>query len=372
MMRRFAVNGGLILVSLGVALVLAELLLRVAFPQQLGVWYSLRNGLVIHPPSTRVRLSTFGQEVAFNSLGMRDVEHEIAKAPGTIRVLVLGDSFMEALQVPLEASFPRLLEQRLAAMTGQRIEVINAGVSGWGTDQQLQYLTEYGMALKPDLVLIGMTLHNDVSDNLGQQFHMLKDGQVVARPPFEIPSREFRLLKIKDYLASHSHLTQLLRRYKYLGEVKVAARQLDDHVSQLLRGDEPTSIEKGWRLTAGLISEVQRQAARDGARTAVFLIPLSIQIYDDMLKQWLAERGLSASDIELDKPQAAMERVGKATGVDVIDPLGAFRAWHRRQGRGLHLVGEGHWNPDGHRLAAAVVAEELTRRELLGRRGAGR
>ena len=49
-----------------------------------------------------------------------------------------------------------------------------------------------------------------------------------------------------------------------------------------------------------------------------------------------------------------------------------FREWHRREGKSLHLVGEGHWNVDGHRLATAVVAEELTKRELLGRRRAGR
>jgi GDSL-like lipase/acylhydrolase family protein len=370
-MRKFAVNGGLVLASFGVAVLLAEFILRMAYPQQLGVWYSLRNGLVIHPPSTRIHLSSFRQDVAFNALGMRDVEHEAAKAPGMVRVLVLGDSFMEALQVRLEDSFPRLLEQRLSAMTGQRVEVINAGVSGWGTDQQLQYLTEYGLALKPDLVLIAMTLHNDVSDNLGEQFHVLKGDQVVARPPFEIPAREFRLLKVKDYLASHSHLTQLMRRYKHLGEVRVAARQLDDHVSQLLRKAEPAPIDKGWRLTTGLIGEIRRQAKAVGARTAVFLIPLSIQVYEDMLRRWLADHELERSSIALEKPQAMMERVGRVIGVDVIDLLDAFREWHRREGKSLHLVGEGHWNVDGHRLVTAVVAEELTKRELIGRQ-AGR
>ena len=371
-MRKFAVNGGLALVSFGVAVLLAELILRVAYPQQLGVWYSLRNGLVIHPPSTRVHLSSFRQDVAFNALGMRDVEHAVAKAPGVVRVLVLGDSFMEALQVRLEDSFPRLLEQRLSAMTGQRVEVINAGVSGWGTDQQLQYLTEYGLALKPDLVLIAMTLHNDVSDNLGEQFHVLRGDQVVARPPFEIPAREFRLLKVKDYLASHSHLTQLMRRYKHLGEVRGAARQLDDHVSQLLRKEEPAPIEKGWRLTTGLIGEFRRQAETVGARTAVFLIPLSIQVYEDALRQWLADHELPGSSIALERPQAMMQRVGRLTRVDVIDLLEPFREWHRREGKSLHLVKEGHWNVDGHRLATAVVAEELTKRELLGRQRAGR
>jgi hypothetical protein len=231
---------------------------------------------------------------------------------------------------------------------------------------------EYGLALKPDLVLIAMTLHNDVSDNLGEQFHVLEGDRVVARPPFEIPAGDFRRLKVKDYLASHSHLTQLVRRYKSLSEVRVAASQLDDHVSQLLRKEEPARIDKGWRLTTGLIGQIRGLAETVGARTAVFLIPLSVQVYEDTLRQWLADHELERSSIALEKPQATMQRVGRLTGVDVIDILDAFREWHRREGKGLYLAGDGHWNADGHRLATAVVAEELTKRELLGRRRAGR
>jgi len=104
----------------------------------------------------------------------------------------------------------------------------------------------------------------------------------------------------------------------------------------------------------------------------VFLIPLSLQIYEDMLRQWLADHELERSSITLEKPQAMMKRVGRLAGVNVIDLLDAFREWHRREGKSLHLIGEGHWNVDGHRVATAVVAEELTKRELLGRRQAGR
>ena len=289
-MRRFATNGLVAAISIGIALVIAELLLRVAYPQQLGVWYSLRNGLVIHPPNTRVHLTKFKQDVRFNALGMRDVEHQIAKTPGVIRVLVLGDSFMEALQVRLEDSFPRLLEQRLRVMTGQPVEVINCAVSGWGTDQQLTYLTQSGLALKPDLVLIAMTLHNDISDNLGEQFHVLKSDQVIARPPYEMPGGEFWLLKVKDYLASHSHLTQLVRRYKYRGEVRVAARELDDRCLATPPEGGDRHGSKGLAADVGTIEMIDRESDEGGwPRAAVFLIPFSIQMYDDALRQWLVD-----------------------------------------------------------------------------------
>ena len=73
----------------------------------------------------------------FNSLGMRDVEHLQVKGPGVFGILRAWGSFMEALQVPLEESFPRLLEQRLRTVTARPIEVMSCAVSGWGTDDQL-------------------------------------------------------------------------------------------------------------------------------------------------------------------------------------------------------------------------------------------
>jgi hypothetical protein len=70
--------------------------------------------------------------IRINSHGLRDVEHEYAKPAGVYRVLVLGDSFIEAMHVPLEATFGRRLESELAK-TGRRVEVVSAGVSGYGT-----------------------------------------------------------------------------------------------------------------------------------------------------------------------------------------------------------------------------------------------
>jgi acetyltransferase AlgX (SGNH hydrolase-like protein) len=362
-MKRFAGRVLLFVLSSLSALGLAELTLRVAYPQQLGVWYSLRSGLVIHPPGTRIYLANFRQTVEFNSLGMRDVEHSEVKDPGVFRVLVLGDSFMEALQVPLEESFPRLLEQRLQTLAARRVEVISCAVSGWGTGDQLEYLTHYGRTFSPDLILVAMTLHNDVSDNLEERFHTLVEGRVVPRVSSEMPSGEFRLLRLKGYLASRSHLVQLFRKYRHLGQMRVVADQLDSHVRQLIDKDEPETVRKGWRLTRELMLGIREQGARVGARTAVMLIPLFLQIDDDKLRGWLAANRLRAEDLALDRPQERMHGIGEAAGVVVIDLLPAFRST-RREG-GLYLVRDGHWNSHGHQLAAAVVGNELVARKLL-------
>lgn len=79
-------------------------------------------------------------EFEINSAGFRDREHSLENPQGVIRVAVLGDSYIEALQVPVEAMFASVLERELAergAGTNQRFEVLSFGVSGFGTAQEL-------------------------------------------------------------------------------------------------------------------------------------------------------------------------------------------------------------------------------------------
>lgn len=364
-MKGFVSKLLLVVLSAGCALAFVEVALRIAYPQQLGVWYSLRSGMVIHPPNVRIYLPRFGHEVSFNSLGMRDVEPRASKEPDALRVLVLGDSFMEALQVPLEASFPRLLERNLRALSGRQIEVISCGVGGWGTDDELQYLREYGLRLQPDVILVAVTLHNDVSDNLRERFHALAGEDVVRRERNEIPEIEFRLLKVKDLLASRSHLTQLLRQYRHRSEIQKSGQQLDTHVLSLFQRNASPVMARGWRLTHGLVREIHREGAKAGARTAVFLIPLALQVYEEHLDGWLVRNGITPEDILLERPQQIMHEFGTAADVAVIDLLPSFRSAADGRPGGLHVPGDGHWNKEGHEIAAMVVARELIERRVL-------
>ena len=144
----------------------------------------------------------YDQDIRINSLGLRSPETiGYSKPADVFRVLVLGDSYVEALHVPLAASFPQLLGKHLTA-GGQRVEVINAGVSGWGTDQQLLWLRSEGVKYQPDLVLLAVYPGNDFMNNylpleyrnfgrvLKPSFELV-DGQLTARDyPFDAASAE--------------------------------------------------------------------------------------------------------------------------------------------------------------------------------------
>ena len=109
--------------------------------------------------------TTMGGELSINSKGLRDRDYEYAKPDGWRRILVLGDSFVWGYGVADEEIFTEYLERRYET-EGSKCEVINTGVSGWGTDQELLYLTRHGHKFAPDLVVLAFYLGNDPSNNI--------------------------------------------------------------------------------------------------------------------------------------------------------------------------------------------------------------
>ena len=102
-----------------------------------------------------------------NSMGWRDVEHEIEKPDGTFRILGLGDSYLFGQGVRPEDIALSKIGVRLEELRGGRpVETINTGVSGANTKRQLGILTGQGLAYDPDLVILFYVL-NDVETDLG-------------------------------------------------------------------------------------------------------------------------------------------------------------------------------------------------------------
>ncbi len=180
----------LILAGIIAALVLCEAglgLLGIEYPH----FYEFDPviGTRLRPGIKGYWLKEGGGYVKINRDGLRDREHSIAKPPDTVRVAVLGDSFTEALQVNQEEDFCSVLEKELQKcdnLRGRHIEVINFGVAGFGTAQELLTLRHRVWKYNPDIVLLAFTTSNDLSDNSPElnkgdtyPFFIRRDGKLV-------------------------------------------------------------------------------------------------------------------------------------------------------------------------------------------------
>jgi hypothetical protein len=361
--RTALVNLFVVVAAIAGSLGLVEVVLRVAYPQPMGVWHQDRDGLAIHWPGLVTYLPQFGLSVSFNSAGMRDREHSLTKPEGVFRVLVLGDSFMEALQLPFEASFPSLLEGELGA-TGRRIEVLNASVSGWGTDDELRYLTSYGLRWKPDLIVVATTLYNDVSDNLRERFHTARGGVLVEKRE-RTPFLAYGALQMKGFLATRFHTYQLLLRAKRAREMQAESNQLHVHVAHLFGDAEDERMSRGLQLTTLMLERMRVVASASGSRVVVVMVPMALQLSDMGFAEYARVTPRTTLRLELDRPQRLMKMVSEQAGVAAIDLLPAFRDWAAAGGGSLYLERDGHWNEAGHRLAATVAGAELRRLGLV-------
>ena len=150
----------------------------------------------------------FSVDVETSPLGFRDLAREYAKAPGVSRVAVLGDSFIEAVQVPLPKTATQVLEQRLNALPdrdpsrSQKWEVLNFGVSNHGVGQYLLMWEEYASRFHPDYVAIFVAkfhMRRTVSKYEYRAFTATRSKRLWVRPTFRIdhgslvrePARDF-------------------------------------------------------------------------------------------------------------------------------------------------------------------------------------
>jgi len=162
-LREIALHASILLCTL----LAVEVMLRAADLRELrdgyGVGYSLVHrydpALGWRPiPNT---VATFKGsrtiKVHHNSLGLRDVEHDGRTGP---TVLFLGDSFVWGYDVEEDERFTESLRDELPG-----VHIVNAGISGYGTDQEYLLLERIWTTIKPDAVVLMFCTSNDREDN---------------------------------------------------------------------------------------------------------------------------------------------------------------------------------------------------------------
>ncbi|MCA9795182.1 MAG: hypothetical protein KC910_25410 [Candidatus Eremiobacteraeota bacterium] len=299
-------------------------------------------------------------EVAYNSRGWHDLEHNLAKPAGVYRIVVLGDSFMEAYTVPLEQTFARLLEQQLDGK--RRVEVINLGVLGYSNLQECLAFEEFGRRYQPDLVVLGFYSANDLEENClelerGVRPHLSKTNQLIP------PDHKLRL-RPEPSRFNLGRLSLIMTQGRRLRESKT-------HWFYASCCEEPPVYTQAWDETGRIFARLATQVRASGAKLAVFTVPDIWQVEPAVAQK---ELGLfddpSIFCLEEAPPNRRLAGILKELGVECIDLLPDFRHAFRDQGIKLYPSVDTHWNAAGHQLAATRVAEELRSRGLFpGRSG---
>ena len=357
--------------------------------------------------------------VKINSDGLRDREHAKEKPPETFRVAVVGDSYAEAFQVAQGAAFWSVMERRLQdcpALRGRRVEVINFGVSGYGTAQELITLRERVWQYSPDLVLLAVTTNNDVLDNSRAlkltdeiPYFTLRDGRLVLDDSFR-GARSFQLrdsalnrlgrwlrdrlrfvqaihlaqVALKSRLDAWRHGSDAQDRQRDAGaQPKDAGRQPPAQQQQgaptdelgaanvIYREPSDDTWRDAWAVTEKLVATMNAEVRGHGARFLLVTLSNGIQVYPDASAREGFARRLGVEDLFY--PERRFRALGEREGFAVLNLAPELQRLADERKLFLHgfgrELGNGHWNEDGHRMAGELLAENLC--GLLARAAAG-
>jgi hypothetical protein len=418
--RRFLIKLSVIFLSVFVGLLIAEVALRImgyTYP----VFYAPDNarGYALRPGVEGWYRREGRSYVRINSDGLRDREHAKAKPSDTLRIALIGDSYAEAMQVPQENTFWTVMEQKLQecrAFGGRKVEVINFGVSGYSTAQELITLRQRVWDYSPDIVLLAVTTNNDVTDNL----RVFKRNEEI---PYFI-YRDNRLLLDDSYLNSRDFLfrqsvwsrmgrwfreslrvIQAIHEAHYAFKMYLASRRAESNTRRVEPVQTPSASnvqtptaptaqptpqtenqspsparnveigidnmvyqepvgadwQEAWRVTEGLILLMRDEVKRKGAQLVVVTLSNGIQVHPKPAIRQSFIKTVGATDLFY--PDLRLKTFCEREGIKALALAPPLQAYAEQNNVFLHGfdkdIGNGHWNVLGHRVAGEMLARYL-------------
>lgn len=332
--------------------------------------------------------------IKINSQGLRDREHAKVKPPHTFRIAILGDSYAEAMQVPMEDTFWKVLEQDLQTcrgLQGRQIEVINFGVAGYGTAQELMTLRHRVWDYSPDVVLLAFLSGNDVRNNLRaleqdpmRPYFVYRDDRLVLDSSFQEDFswrfRQWVMISGVDRLLDHLRVLQLFNEARYFikgqmmqmkqnmraSEVaenknEVRSRQREAGLDTMVYLEPPDHLWKeAWRVTEGIIVQMQNEVREKNADFLVVTLTNGDQVHPDPEQRRAAAQSLGVPDLLY--PERRIAVLGKREGIPILNLAEPFADYAERNKVYLHGFnngGGGHWNVEGHHLAGKLMADKI-------------
>ena len=370
----------------------AEVALRGAHSQFDTQLYgpSRERGWILRPGAAGLISSETRQFVRINSAGFHDKERTHEKPANTIRIAVLGNSWTEALQVPIEKSYASVLQQKLnesPCFAGKRVEVLNFGVAGYSTGQELLTLQQEVWNYHPDVVLLAFYPARDIANNVRElnnatnpersPYFVEHGGQLILDDSFRslpaLQSWQITLQNLSYQANQHSRVMQAVNALQRIGKIRVAmaaARQraesagVDNLEFTIYAPPSLPPMQTAWSVTERLILAMRDEVTAHGAQFRVVTLATRPQVIPDPAKRKETMLQLGVADFWY--ADRRIRQLGENAGIAVSNlgpPLAAYAEAHKVFLNGFNKSnwGAGHWNETGHQLAGEAIANDLCR-----------
>jgi len=378
-MRQWPLNITICTASVLIGLVLAEGATRLIHPfstVEYRVDPEVGQILVANQRSRWVN-EDYDETVFINSAGFHDVDHETEKPANVYRIVVIGDSFIEALSAPIEAGFTQQLQHLLQKeMPHRSVEVINLGVSGTGPAQYYRMLDMKGLAYHPDLVIMSVFPDNDFWDSYEQLsggpskvfYRLQADNSLEYLPALGSTGtsnmltwyRKSAILMLLRTGLSASVVGPWLGKLGVLkapGVANQGAIQWEEWGVYL--ADQPDPWPNAFSTTLQIIKSSHELSLKAGTQFAVMLIGSTAMVEDRWDEAFRDYSEATSMQWDFDRPFKAIMALGKDKGFHVINLVEPFREDFITTKQSRSWPHDGHWNHAGNNLAAQVVSRYI-------------
>lgn len=260
-------------------------------------------------------------------------------------VVVVGDSYVEGLQVPQSDVLFRVAEARLQH-TGNAVRMVGLGESLSGACAAADRLERFGELLQPTGVVYAFA-YNDVRDDYGSW----------ARDAVDIESQLPAVLSM--HFVTYVPSVDLLRFYgRTRARAWLAAHRSRQNVnpdSLILSADSVGDVSAAWEATLSCVDRMNEWARTHGSAFATLELPPGTPRYFDDVCRGLRSRGLSCDP---EAPRRRLAERARQGGYPFWTPIEDFRkAW--AAGERLRFTWDGHFNSAGHRIVGEFLAVKL-------------
>jgi hypothetical protein len=330
-------NTCLLVSSMVLGLLLCEVTVRVFFPEPINPRFVHDSGFGVrdNQPHIRAHHSSPGDyevDISTNSDGLRGSKnYDHATPSGTRRIAILGDSFAFGYGCNDNQVVSAVLERSLNNRPGggNKWEVLNFAVSGYGQAEELILYRNKTRLYKPDIVIV-FYFDNDIGNNVvANTFALRRDGGTEATGKSFLPGTIaqqwiYDILPLRWFLVNSQALSLVRNRLSSLVQHHLL------HKAGLKNYSDRNA--NGVALTRALLRELGREVENDGARLIVVIIP----------------NNNDPSTTNFPMTQVEWQTFGMSVvdGRDFID-------------RNDYYAREGHWKPSGHQKAATALTPKL-------------
>jgi lysophospholipase L1-like esterase len=338
----------LIVSGLLLAFLLMEGFLRLFYPQIFPVH---PPGMYIEDPeigyvltpgySGELERAEFRTPIHIGQSGLRGRD-PAPRQQDTVRILVLGDSQAWGFGVTDSQTFSAVLEDSLSQRFPERdIQVLNAGVPGYGTADELAFLEARGEELQPDIVVVQFLSVNALIENQtpAYEWAAIEDGMLTSRSSQSEAGETRASLPdtVRKWLKANSHAARLA--FDVLGYLGVRAGVLGNIDS--LWGEDFT--EEQARLGIAYLVKIADTANELSAK-CIFLYSTG----KAHATQDVYEQPKSAGIVIEAARRANVPWIDSAKLLSMNDQKDKYYYW-----------GNGHWTPDGHAAIARILEEYI-------------